>query len=487
MGLQRLVRDANGRLASPDAAVTPRPSCEAAGAYTPGMLHPRLRVPLLLLTGLLAGLAPCGPAASRAQDAPAAPAAAPETVPSAPAAVLETFKAAEVKKHIGFFTSKKCAGRASGLPGCDLAGEYIVERATELGLTPGGENDSYTQELQVPLKPFPGQKTRDDVGESGTSFNVIAILRGSDEDLRDEYVVMSAHYDHVGRKNKRKIFHGADDNASGAAALLQVARAFATPGAPRPRRSILFLWCTAEERGLLGSKYFVEHATVPVASMVANLNIDMVGRNASKEMHVYGNASSPDLDAAHAAAAKISGFRFLAKTGSIFLRSDQVNFYKRDIPALFFTSGLHKDYHATSDTAARIDTTKVSRAAKHAYLTAWTVAGRAARPRFTKMDASASAGPLGAVLDLVPRESLPARVKPKNGCGAALVRTVMDAGPAEEAGLRPGDFILEVGGKYLPEDDPVGAVEEAVGRAKKRIVLRVARGTRMIKVTVKVG
>jgi Zn-dependent M28 family amino/carboxypeptidase len=291
----------------------------------------------------------------------------------------------------------------------------------------------------------------------------------------------------VGRKSKKKVFYGADDNASGTSALLQVARAFADPEAPRPRRSILFLWCTAEERGLLGSKHFVDNPTVPVAAMVANLNIDMVGRNSSKEMHVYGNASSPDLDAAHNRAAEISGFRFLAKTGSIFLRSDQVNFYRRDIPCLFFTSGLHKDYHATSDTAARIDTGKASRAALHAYLTAWEIANRTERPRFVKMDERASSGPLAAVLDLVPRENLPDRVQPADGCGAALVRTVMDGGPAAEAGLQPGDFILEVDGKDLPEDDPVGAVEEAVAQADKRVVLRIARGTRTIKVTVKVG
>ena len=422
----------------------------------------------------------------RAQDAPAVDVAPPEVVPPPPEDVLDTFDASELKKHLAFLASKRCEGRPSGLEGCDVAGEYIVERATEWGLEPAGENGTYKQEMQVRIVPFPGQEVPEEAGETGTTFNVVGIVRGSDEKLRDEYVVMSAHYDHVGRKSKRKIFYGADDNASGTSALLQVARAFAEPDAPRPRRSILFLWCTAEERGLLGSKHFVDNPTVSVANMVANLNIDMVGRNSSKELHVYGNASSPDLDAAHNRAAELSGFAFLAKTGSIFLRSDQVNFYRRDIPCLFFTSGLHKDYHSTDDTAARIDTKKASRAALHAYATAWEIANRTERPRFTKMDESASSGPLGAVLDAVPRENLPERLQPDEGHGAVLVRTVMDGGRGAESGLEPNDWILGIDGDDLPDDDPVGAIETAVAEAKKRVVLRVVRGTRALKVTVKV-
>jgi hypothetical protein len=416
-----------------------------------------------------------------------ADAEAPAAVPPPPDVIMKTFKAAEVKSHVAFFTSKKCAGRASGLEGCDIAGDYIVEQVTEWGLEPAGEDGTFKQHMQVRLVPFPGQEVPKDAGSTGTTFNVIAILRGEDEELRDEYVVLSAHYDHVGRKSKRKIFYGADDNASGSSALLQVARAFAEPDAPRPRRSILFLWCTAEERGLLGSKHYVDNATVPVANMVANLNIDMVGRNSSKELHVYGNASSPDLDSAHTKAAETSGFAFLAKTGSIFLRSDQVNFYRRDIPCLFFTSGLHKDYHATSDVAARLDTKKASRAALHTYLTAWEIANRDERPRFVKMDESASSGPLGAVLDAIPAENLPERLQPREGEGVVLVRTVMDGGRGAESGLKPNDFILAVGGKGLSQDDPVGAVENAVADAKKRVVLSIVRGTRKLKITVKVS
>ena len=441
---------------------------------------------LVLAFCLGAGVGLRAPAVG-AQDTPTPEVAkaTPAAVPDAPRAVVKTFKAAELKRHLNFLASKKLGGRASGTEGCDLAGAYIEEQIKSFGLEAAGENDGYRQELQVEFKRFPGQEELDNFGESVTTFNVIGVVRGSDEKLKDEYIVLSAHYDHLGRKNKKKIFLGADDNASGTSALLQVARAFAEKDAPRPRRSILFLFCTAEERGLLGSKYFVDHATVPVAQMIANLNIDMVGRNESRELHVYGNASSPDLDAAHQKAAALGKFTFLAKTGSIFLRSDQVNFYKRDIPCLFFTGGLHSDYHATTDAPKRIDTGKASRAALHAYLTAWELANRDERPRFTKMDEKASSGPLGAVLDVVPRESLPEHLKLKAGAGAALVRTIMDGSPAAEAKLKQGDFILQVGGQDLPESDPVAAVEEALGRAKEKITLRVARGRKTLKISVK--
>ncbi len=451
----------------------------------------RSLLPLVSLAVLLLLGAHTPPAS--AEDPPAAsepvepPPEQPEVCPPPPAAVLKTFKGAEVRSHVFKLASDKLGGRPSGYPECDEAGAYIEEQITEWGLEPAGENGTFRQSMEVRRVPFPGQDVDEETaGTPGSTFNVIAIVRGTDEALRDEFLVMSAHYDHVGRKSKRKVFNGADDNASGSSALLQVARAFADEDAPRPRRSILFLWCTAEERGLLGSKHFVDNPTVPVAQMVANLNIDMVGRNESKELHVYGNASSPDLDAAHNRATEFSGFTVLAKTGSIFLRSDQVNFYRKDIPCLFFTSGLHSDYHATSDEAKRIDTGKASRAALHAYVTAWEIANRTARPRFTKMDESASAGPLGAILDLVPREGLPDHVEPKDGCGAALVRSVMDGGPAKEAGLQPGDFILEADGRDLPENDPVGAVEEAIGRATKAVTLRVARGKRKLKIKVEV-
>jgi hypothetical protein len=417
---------------------------------------------------------------------PAAP-PAPVPVPPPPKAALDSIVAADAEKHVAFLAGPKCEGRGSGFEGCDVAGEYLVEKLKAFGLEPAGENGTYKQVFQVKIAPFPGQSSSiDDLKkQTADTFNVCGVVRGADPKLRDEYVVLSAHYDHLGPRSKNKTYFGADDNASGTTALLEEAQAFALPGVPRPRRSILVIFCTGEERGLLGSQWFVEHPTVPLSQIVCDLNTDMVGRNKPKEIHCYGNASSVDLDSAHMEAAKFSGFTCVPKAGSIFLRSDQVNFYKRDIPCLFWTSGLHKDYHTSNDVASRIDDAKVARAALHAYVTAWIVANREARPRFQKMDANASAGPLGAVLEAIPTDDIPPAAKLGAGQGAALVRSVMDGTAAAEAKVATNDIILGVNDDPLSDEDPVGSVEEAVGKAKGKIVLRVLRGAKVLRVSVK--
>ncbi len=411
--------------------------------------------------------------------------------PPPPKEALTSIKAKEAKSHLYYLASNKLKGRASGLEGANLAADYLVKELKEYGYEPAGDGEgeyqSFKQTMQIRVLPFPGQPQRggdnEAKGQMADTYNVCGLLRGTDEELKDEYVVLSAHYDHVGARSKKRIYNGADDNASGTSALLEVAQAFTVKGVPRPRRSILILFFTAEERGLLGSKHYANKPTVPISDIVCDLNIDMVGRNDAKEMHVYGNACSPDLDAAHIRAAEISGLRFLAKTGSIFLRSDQVNFYRKNIPCLFWTSGLHKDYHSTKDEAKRIVTSKLQRAARHAFATAWEVAHVTQRPRFVKMDANASTGPLGAVIDMMPAEDVP---YDKMGAddGAVLVRSVMDGSPAKEAKLAQGDIIIGLGGKPLPGADPVGALE-AAAQEKKQLVLRVLRGKRKLKVTIK--
>lgn len=448
----------------------------------------RRRVRVSALIALAAGFATL--------VSPHAAPAADEQIPPPPEPALASITAADAIRHVNFLASAKLEGRGSGMPGADAAGKYLVEQLTSYGVEPAGPDGKWEQPFEVKLAPFPGQPPSDEAkGQPATTFNVCGVIRGTDEKLKDEYVLLSAHYDHVGKLGKKKIFYGADDNASGTAALLEVAQAFAmkppTTGgggaAPpsRPRRSIFILHCTGEERGLLGSKWFVDHPTVPLATIVCDLNIDMVGRNKSKEMDVYGNGTSPDLDAAHNRAAAKSGLTFFPRTGSIFMRSDQVNFYERDIPCLFWTSGLHKDYHTPDDQASRIDEAKVARAAVHAFCTAWEIANRTERPAFRKLDANASSGPLGAVLDVVPAAEIP-QAKLAPGEGAALVRSVLDGTPAAEAKLQQGDIIIGVGDAGLSDSDPVSSVEDAMKAAKGgKATLRVIRGTKILRVTVK--
>jgi len=391
-----------------------------------------------------------------------------------------------LRKHVFFLAGKKCRGRAAGLEGCDLAGEYLIEKVKEYGLAPAGENDTFKQVFEVTLLAFPGQPPPRDVqlGSKAKTFNVAALLEGSDPELKKEYVVLTAHYDHTGPRGKKKYYPGSDDNASGTATLLEVAQAFATKDVPAPRRSILFLWVSAEERGLLGSKYYVSQPTVPIGDIVCNLNMDMVGRNPKDPKHVYGNASSPDLDSAHTAAMKISKLKFVAKTGSIFRRSDQYNFYLRDIPCLFWTSGLHKDYHGTKDLANRIAYKQVEQMGRHIFATTWEIANRRERPRFVKMDKAGSAGRLGAVLIMLSAADVP-KAKLKEGEGLVLVNSVLEGMPAFEAKLKQGDMIVALNGKSLPDHDPVGAIEDAAANAKTKISLKVFRRGKRIRITVK--
>ncbi|HSU16822.1 M28 family metallopeptidase [Longimicrobium sp.] len=225
-----------------------------------------------------------------------------------------------------------------------------------------------------------------------TAPNVVAILPGSDPALRGEYVVISAHFDHVGTgrpdAHGDSIFNGADDNASGTVALLEAARAFAR--LPRtPARSILFLAVSGEERGLKGSAYWVQHPTVPIARVVADLNLDMVGRNAPDTLYLMGQEYSSLGPAAHrvAAAHPELGFRALPSQADPklqwFSRSDHVAFIMAGVPVLFFTTLPHPDYHRLSDEPSHLDAEKLTRVSRMLFYVAHAVASERARPAWT--------------------------------------------------------------------------------------------------------
>ena len=227
---------------------------------------------------------------------------------------------------------------------------------------------------------------------TSTPPNVVGVLRGSDPGLRDEYVLFSAHFDHVGvgtpDAEGDSIYNGADDDASGTAVLIEVARAFGRlPEAPA--RSLVFLAVSGEEKGLLGSRWWAEHPTVPIERVVANLNFDMVGRNhpdtviaigaeyttlgplvrrVGAERRDVGLVAAPDPDPAEQA----------------FFRSDHVSFMRHGVPALFLTTWLHEDYHRPSDEVETIDAEKLARVARLAFWTGWETAREPAPPRWNE-------------------------------------------------------------------------------------------------------
>ena len=229
-----------------------------------------------------------------------------------------------------------------------------------------------------------------------TAYNVAGVLRGSDPTLSRTYVALGAHYDHIGVVSPvggDSIANGADDDGSGSMSMLAIARVMQL--APvRPKRSMLFVWHTGEEKGLLGSGWFTDHPTVPIDSIVAQLNVDMIGRNASSLLYTVGPVSAPNnlgkrlgaiVDSVNAAQPTpfVINRDFDSPTHPehIFERSDHFNYARKGIPIVFFTTGLHADYHAVGDDAQKIDYEKLSRVARLVRDVAATVGNQPKRPR----------------------------------------------------------------------------------------------------------
>jgi hypothetical protein len=230
--------------------------------------------------------------------------------------------------------------------------------------------------------------------EAFNGYNVIGRVPGTDPALRSTYVALGAHYDHVGilpAQNGDSIANGADDDASGTAALLAIARATA---ARPPRRSTLFVWHAAEEKGLLGSAFFTAHPTVPIDSIVAMLNADMIGRNANDRLYVVGPTAAPNQVSARLGvivdsvnAVSPTPFVFdrswdvFAHPEQIFQRSDHYSYAKLGIPVAFFTSGQHPEYHDVGDSADRIDYDKLLKVTRLLLDVARAVGNATERPR----------------------------------------------------------------------------------------------------------
>ncbi|MBI4447284.1 MAG: M28 family peptidase [Acidobacteria bacterium] len=234
--------------------------------------------------------------------------------------------------------------------------------------------------------------------------NVLAYLPGSDKDLRDELVVVSAHFDHVGVRNGQ-IYFGADDDASGTAGVLELAEAYML-SSPKPRRSILFAAWNAEEKGLLGSYNYVAQPVFPLAKTIALFQMDMIGRNEEitdpqdqrfrgterqaardniNSVHILGYSRSEDLKKLAESSNQKVGlqlkFRYDNHEQNLLRRSDNWPFLVSGIPALFFNTGLHTDYHTPGDTADKLNYQKMEKVVRLVFLCSWNTANQQVRPR----------------------------------------------------------------------------------------------------------
>lgn len=239
--------------------------------------------------------------------------------------------------------------------------------------------------------------------ESAAVPNVIALLPGSDPELRHEYLVVGAHLDHLGRRGDA-VYPGADDNGSGSTAILGIARALAL-NPVRPKRSVLFIWFAAEEIGLVGSRHYVDNPTLPISDMICMLNIDMVGRDEEQEgdrpednrntIHLIGSKrSDPQLHEIICAANRQVGFEFEYDEEDVFGRSDQANFFRKGVSAAFLFGGFHPDYHQPGDGPEKINYAKIAGASRLFYLTAFLAAdhGRFQGPAVEQQGTGAAGG-----------------------------------------------------------------------------------------------
>lgn len=224
--------------------------------------------------------------------------------------------------------------------------------------------------------------------------NVIGFIQGTDPDLRKEYVFVTAHYDHLGKVDN-VVYHGADDNASGSAAVIEIARAFAEAKAKDvgPARSVVCMLVSGEEKGLLGSKYYVEYPLFPLDKTVVDVNIDMIGRvddkHAGNPDYVYVIGSDRLSAQLHQINEEVNteytrlelNYKYNSKSdpNHYYERSDHYNFAEKGIPAIFYFNGTHPDYHRPTDTADKIDSAAAAKRAQLAFYTAWEIANRPTR------------------------------------------------------------------------------------------------------------
>ena len=286
----------------------------------------------------------------------------------------------------------------------------------------------------------------------GRAENVIGILPGSDPALKSENIVVGAHYDHLGfgyygtrdSSTEGQIHHGADDNASGTAVLLQVARKLAQSN-PRPDRTIVFAAFSGEEVGLLGSRYYVEHPPFPLSTTRAMLNLDMVGRLRDHRLTVFGARSALTLSGIVNEAARGAGLEIKESDGVG--RSDHMSFYNKKIPSVHFFTGSHPDYHRPTDTWDKVNTEGMAQISDLVATAAQKIAGTRDPMNFVSLpsrppaETDESSRGYGAYLGSIPDFG--------ETVDGVRLAGVTQGSPAALAGLREGDIIISLAGSEI--------------------------------------
>lgn len=393
---------------------------------------------------------------------------------------------AAIRADIAYLASDALEGRFTGTPGNDSAAAYIARRFQYLRLS--APYPGYFQTFVA--RPAASIHTGDTAGRK--TQNVVAILNGSDPAYRNKYIVVGAHFDHLGRGTRYSmdpqagdaIRNGADDNASGTAAVLQLARMLSIS---KPRHSVVFITFSGEEEGLLGSQYFVENSPVPVDSIVAMFNFDMVGRLKDDKLFVYGSGTATEFPTlVDSANLKLIPALNIQGGGDGFGASDHSSFYAKNIPVLHFFTDSHADYHRATDDVEKINAAGEARVVDLAFDMIKSVDMRPTRLTFlrstrpSRMARSTTSSPqayLGSIPDMSAGK-VP---------GLRLTGVRADS-PAQKAGLVAGDVIVEFGGRAVTDlqsysdalysHKPGDVVKVVYVRDGKRVETTVTLGTR---------
>ena len=309
------------------------------------------------------------------------------------------------------------------------------------------DTDLQPQSFELPAR---GHIATEIIRTRKTVQNVVAAITGSDPSLQNEWVIVGAHYDHLGLGDQHslapsqigQIHHGADDNASGTAGVLELSR-LAAINKHEWKRSVLFITFAGEETGLLGSSYFVNHPTIPLKNTMAMLNMDMIGRLNNDRLFIGGVGTSPNFRPWLEGINQSVGLH-LDYSDSGYGASDHMSFNAKKQPVLFFFSGLHTDYHKPTDTADKINADGAIRVLSLVYLTLEKIANDAGRLEYVEVQqprpaAAGSGGGYGPYFGSVPdfRDDLK----------GVLFADVQNNSPAAKAGLKQGDLLVEFDGK----------------------------------------
>jgi len=369
-----------------------------------------------------------------------------------------------------------------GTPGNESAAVYIARELRRLGLRPGGDSGTFFQRWTIAST----TASRAAGVADRRARNVVAVLPGADRRLRGQAVVVGAHFDHLGigrygdpgPDTTATLHNGADDNASGTAAVVEMARLL-TRARPRPARTVVFVLFDAEEEGSLGSAWYADHPVAPMDSTIAMVNLDMVGRMQNRRLLALGALSAtewrPLLDSVNAP------YQLdVRASGDGWGASDHTSFFSRKRPVLHFFTDVHTDYHRAGDDWDKINADGIADVAS---LVSDLVRRLAARPGpLTFVDAA----PPAPVASTGARPSLGTIPDMASEPGGVLLQGVRAGSPAEAAGIRAGDILTGMGTHTIANlQDFQNALSSF--HAGDRVEVRIRRGDQMLTLPVVLG